>query len=114
MPPMKSLASVLFACALLAGCQNESKLDQGGAATGTGSLEERVKKLEADNQKYHDELEWLGGIYKQQRAQQEQQEANEPALDATFAVDITPDVKSGQVEGPANACVTLVEAWDFA
>ena len=111
---MKSLACVLFAGALLAGCQNESKLDQGGAATGNGSLEDRVKKLEADNQKYHDELEWLAGIYKQQRAQQEQQEANEPALDATFAVDITPDVKTGQVEGPANACVTLVEAWDFA
>ena len=104
---MKSLASVLLASALLFGCQNEaSKLD--------GSLEDRVKKLEADNTKYKDELEWLNGIYKQQKAQQEAQEANEPDPNATFAVDIAPDLKAGQVEGPATACVTLVEAWDFA
>ena len=109
---MKSLASVLFASTLLFGCQNESKLDTGGG--GGGSIEDRVKKLEADNAKYKDELEWLNGIYKQQKAQQEAQEANEPATDATFAVDIAPDLKSGQVEGPATACVTLVEAWDFA
>jgi hypothetical protein len=114
MPAMKSLASALLASALLFGCQNESKLDKNGPATGTGSLEDRVKKLEADNQKYHDELEWLGGIYKQQKAQQEAQEANEPDPNATFAVDIAPDLKAGQVEGPPTACVTLVEAWDFA
>jgi hypothetical protein len=104
---MKSLASALLLGSLLLACQNESKLD-------SGSLEDRVKKLEADNAKYHEELEWLNGIYKQQKAQQEQQEANEPDPNATFAVDIAPDLKLGQVEGPPTACVTLVEAWDFA
>ena len=114
MPPMK-VASCLFAAAMLFGCQNEtkSKLDE-GAATGGGSVEDRLKKLETDNQKYHDELEWLHGIYAQQKQQQEAQAANEPDPNATFAVDIAPDLKAGQVEGPANACVTLVEAWDFA
>jgi hypothetical protein len=112
MPAMKSLASVLFASALLFGCQNESKLDKGGG--GGGDIEDRVAKLEADNKKYHDELEWLNGIYKQQKQQQEAQEANEPDPNTTFAVDIAPDLKLGQVEGPATACVTLVEAWDFA
>lgn len=43
-----------------------------------------------------------------------QPEREEPAPDATFAVDVSPDVKGGQVEGPATACVTLIEAWDFA
>jgi len=113
---MKSLASLLFASALVYGswgCENtQSKLDS--TKGGGGSLEERVKKLEADNEKYHDELEWLQGIYKQQRAQQQAQEDNEPDPNATFAVDIAPDLKMGQVEGPPTACVTLVEAWDFA
>ncbi|HTR53712.1 MAG TPA: hypothetical protein VMJ10_23625 [Kofleriaceae bacterium] len=114
---MKSLACVLFASALvfgISGCENtQSKLDQKGG-TGGGSLEERLAKLEADNAKYHDELEWLNGIYKKQQAQQQAQEDNEPDPNATFAVDIAPDLKLGQVEGPPTACVTLVEAWDFA
>jgi len=41
-------------------------------------------------------------------------EREEPAPDATFAVDVRPNVALGMVEGPPNACVTLVEAWDFA
>ena len=54
MPPMKSLASVLLATALLAGCQNESKL--GGSNSG---LEARVKKLEEQNAKYAEALDFL-------------------------------------------------------
>ena len=104
------LLSVLLASAALVGCQNESKLD----GKVSGDLEARVKKLEEDNAKYKEELEWLNGIYKQQRAQQEAQEREEPAPDAVFAVDIAPDLKGGQVEGPNSACVTVVEAWDFA
>ena len=104
------LASVLFVSAALLGCQNESKLD----SKTSGDLESRVKKLETDNAKYKDELEWLAGIYKQQKQQTEQQEREEPAPDAVFAVDVATDVKGGQVEGPNSACVTVVEAWDFA
>jgi outer membrane murein-binding lipoprotein Lpp len=112
MPVMKSLACVLFAAALLAGCQNESKLDSGG-------LEARVKKLEETNKKYAEALDFLQKVYDQQKgqaeAQRKQQEENDPDPNAVFAVDITQNIKGGLVEGPATgAPVTIVEAWDFA
>ncbi len=114
MPGMKSLASVLFASALLFGCQNESKLDKSVGTGGGGDLEARVKKLEDENAKYHEALEFLQKVYNQQKQQQQAQEESEPDPNAVFAVDVTPDVKGGQVEGPNSACVTRVEAWDFA
>ena len=113
MTAMKSLACVLLASASLLGCQNDSKLDKtvGG---GGGDLEARVAKLEADNAKYHEALEFLQKVYNQQKQQQQAQEESEPDPNAVFAVDIAPDLKGGQVEGPNSACVTVVEAWDFA
>jgi hypothetical protein len=112
MPAMKSLACVLFAAALVAGCQNESKL-------GGGGLEARVKKLEEQNAKYAEALDFLQKVYEQQKQQAEQQkkqqEENEPDPNAVFAVDVAPNIKGGLVEGPATgAPVTIVEAWDFA
>src|SRR5580692_4043699 len=106
---MKTLASIVFASAMLAGCQNDSKLD----SKSSGDLEARVKKLEDSNAKYAEALDFLQKIYAQQKQQQQAEEREEPADDATFAVDIAPDVAAGQVEGPATACVTIVEAWDF-
>ncbi len=111
MPAMKSLACVLFAAALVAGCQNESK-----------DLEARVKKLEENEAKYSEALAFLQKVYDQQKQQQQQQAqqqreqaANEPDPNAMFAVDITQNIKGGLVEGPATgAPVTIVEAWDFA
>ena len=109
-----TLASTLFAGALLMGCQTESKLDKTAGATGGGDLESRVAKLEADNAKYKEALEFLQKVYNQQKQQQQAQEEQEPDPSAVFAVDIGSDVKAGQVEGPNSACVTIVEAWDFA
>ena len=114
MPAMKSLACVLFAAALLAGCQNESKLGGGG-----GNLEARVKKLEEENAKYAEALAWLQEVHAGQKQQAEQQrkqrEEQEPDPNAIFAVDISQNIKGGLVEGPATgAPVTIVEAWDFA
>jgi len=107
---MKSVASVLMAAALFAGCQNDSKLDGGG-----GALEARVKKLEETNAKYAEALDFLQKVYGQQKQQQAQQEREEHAPDAMFAVDIAPNIAGGLVEGPATgAPVTIVEAWDFA
>ena len=111
MPAMK-FASALLVSALAFGCQNESKLDNAPGAS--GSLEDRVKKLEAENAKYHEALEFLQKVYNQQKQQQQAQEDMEPDPNAVFAVDVAPDVKGGQVEGPNTACVTVVEAWDFA
>lgn len=109
-PNMKSLASVLMAAALFAGCQNDSKLGEGG-----GNLEARVKKLEEQNAKYAEALDFLQKVYDQQKQAQRQQEQSEPDPNAMFAVDITPNIQGGLVEGPATgAPVTIVEAWDFA
>lgn len=120
MPSMKSLACVLFATVVAAGCENSSKLDSAVGASG-GSLEARVAKLEAENAKYKEALDFLQTVYNQQKqaqqkeqAQQQQREEQEPDPSAQFAVDVTPDVKGGQVDGPNSACVTVVEAWDFA
>src|SRR5579862_7770623 len=110
MSPMKTFARLLLAASLLAGCQNESKLD----GKGGGDLESRVKKLEETNAKYAEALDFLQKVYAQQKQQADSQEREEPAEDATFAVDIAPDLTGGQVEGPSTACVTVVEAWDFA
>ena len=110
---MKSLAALLFATALIAGCQNESKLD--GSSGGGGNLEARVKKLEETNAKYAEALEFLQKVYGQQKQQQQAQEDSEPAPDAVFAVDVKPSIEANLVEGPATgAQVTIVEAWDFA
>ena len=106
--------SLLLATTLFAGCQNDSKLDSKGSGGGGGDLEARVKKLEEQNAKYAEALDFLQKVYNQQKQQNEAQEREEPADDATFAVDIAPDLAGGQVEGPATACVTIVEAWDFA
>lgn len=103
---MKSLASVLLATALIAGCQNES--------SSNAALEARVKKLEDTNAKYAESLDFLQKVYNQQKQAGQQQEREEPADDAVFAVDIANDVANHQVEGPNSATVTVVEAWDFA
>jgi hypothetical protein len=103
---MKSLASVLLATALIAGCQNES--------SSNSALEARVKKLEDTNAKYAESLDFLQKVYNQQKQAGQQQEREEPADDAVFAVDIANDVANHQVEGPNSATVTVVEAWDFA
>lgn len=111
-----SLAAVLLAATA---CEkNPSKLD--GAARpmpavstssgGGGDLEARVARLE----KYNDALEFLQKVYDQQKQQAEQQERSEPAPDAVFAVDIKDSVRLGHVEGPNDAIITIVEAWDFA
>ena len=107
---MKKLALALVATAFVTGCQNESKLD--GSSSG---LEARVKKLEEQNAKYAEALEFLQKVYSQQKQQQAQQERDEPDPNAMFAVDVQQNISGGLVEGPATgAPVTIVEAWDFA
>jgi len=116
---MKRLSSVALASLLaLVGCDNTSRLDKvkggpdqkAGAAPDTtdhsGTLEERVAKLEKNFDNYADALEFLQKVYDQQN-----QEADPNAV---FAVDVAPDLKLGQVEGSPEALVTIVEAWDFA
>jgi protein-disulfide isomerase len=77
-------------------------------------LAERMHRVEATIARYNEALEFLGKVYAQQKAQMEQQEANEPDPDAVFAVDVSGAVKAGQSEGPNSATVTIIKAFDFA
>jgi hypothetical protein len=134
-----ALISLLSVCASLSmvACENNSRLDssvknapqkdkadKAEAAPApvkgdhSGSVEDRVARLEANYDRYAEALDFLGKVYEQQKAQQKAQQERaqreDPDPDAVFAVDIAPDVKLGEVEGPATALVTIVEAWDFA
>ena len=133
---MKRLGSLMVVSWLaLIGCdKNPSRLDgtakvlpkaeptaeAPGAPSGpikvdrSGTLEERVARIEDHLAKYGEPLDFLAKVYAQQKQQQEAQERSEPAPDAVFAVDIAINEKLGLVEGPSKALVTIIEAWDFA
>ena len=130
------LASILASIVALGGCENTSRLDkttkpiptaEAPAATPpsappgpvkvdrTGTIEERVARLEDTLSRNAEALDFLNKVYAQQKQQQQAQQREEPAPDALFAVDIVQNVKAGLFEGPAQgALVTVVEAWDFA
>ena len=134
---MRTFTTLAVATLLAAGCENvHSKLDdvdhgsevaeatatpKAGAATAplaalppNASLEDRVARLEAQQTKHDEALDFLDKVYAQQKQQQQQQERDEPAPDAVFAVDVADDVKLGEVDGPATALVTIVKAFDYA
>jgi len=113
----------------MTGCENTSRLDKtirptdkadatptdaAAMANHGGTGEERLARLEATYAKYAEPLDFLAKVYEQQKQQQKAQQREEPDPDAMFAVDIAPNVKLGMVEGPGQALVTIVEAWDFA
>jgi hypothetical protein len=80
----------------------------------SGSVEQQLARLQDAYDRNAEAIDFLNKVFAQQKAQQAAQERDEPAEDAVFAVDVAPDVKLGQVEGPSTALVTIVEAWDFA
>jgi len=80
----------------------------------SGTVEERLARLEEAYARNAKALDFLRQVYDQQEAQMAERERDELAPDAMFAVDITEDVKAGQVDGPATAAVTIVKAFDFA
>ncbi len=81
---------------------------------GTGSTLERLHRIEVGLGRREEALGFLEMAYGQQKAQQDQKEANEADPDGVFAVDVSGPVKAGQTEGPAGAAVTIVKAFDFA
>ena len=80
----------------------------------SGSVEDRLARLEDDHDRNAGAMEFLNQVYAQQKQQREAQEREEPAPDAMFAVNVNDDIKAGQVDGPATAAVTIVKAFDFA
>lgn len=130
---MRTLRVSLVLClaaAVGAGCENSrSKLDSlpatppaqapgaaevAAAGDHSGSVEERLRRLEDAYAKNAEALDFLNKVYAQQKQQMQAQEREEHAPDAVFAVNIADDVKAGKVDGPANAPVTIVKAFDFA
>jgi protein-disulfide isomerase len=128
---MTRLASVLFLVLAAAGCErSSSKLDDLGPAKlpkalqidsaaaamadHSGTVEERLTRIENQLAKYGPALEFLAQVYAQQQAQQEAEARREHAPDAMFAVPVARDVAAGMVDGPATAAVTIVKAFDFA
>ena len=129
---MKRLATAAALFLLAAtGCENtKSKLDGMKAtpsdkptaekaspsveADHSGSVEERLTRLENNWAKHAEALNFLNQVYAQQKQQQEAQKREEHDPNAVFAVNIDQNVKMGLVEGPATAGVTIVEAFDFA
>ena len=114
---MKRLGSAaLLSLLALVGCENSSPLDKSMKdqkpeaasynADHSGTVEERVARLERNLDNYADALEFLQKVYEQQD--------QTPDPNAVFAVDVAPDIKLGMVEGSPEALVTIVEAWDFA
>ena len=120
MPAMKLLASLAAVLLFATGCEKkESKLDSvtgkpmpatSSGGGGGGDLEARVAKLE----RYSEALDFLQKVYDQQKQQADAQEQREPAPDAVFAVDIAQNLANNHYEGPPQAAVTIIEAWDFA
>jgi protein-disulfide isomerase len=95
----------------------------GGGADGlkidrSGSVEEQLARLQDAYDRNAEAMDFLNRVYEQQKAQQaaqaEQRDRDEPDADAMFAVNIADDIKAGQVDGPADAPVTIIKAFDFA
>ena len=84
------------------------------AADHSGDVETRLRRLEETNAKNAEALDFLGKVYAQQKQQNQQKAAEEHDPNATFAVSIEQNIKSGLVEGSPGALVTIIEAWDFA
>jgi hypothetical protein len=80
----------------------------------SGTVEQQLARLQDAYDRNAEAIDFLNQVYAQQKAQQAEQERNQPDPDAVFAVEIGPDLKLGMVEGSPQALVTIVEAWDFA
>jgi protein-disulfide isomerase len=80
----------------------------------SGSAEQQLARLQDAYDRNAEAVDFLNKVYAQQKAQQTAREREEPAPDAMFAVNVAEDLKAGQVDGPADAPVTIIKAFDFA
>jgi protein-disulfide isomerase len=134
LPGMRIISSLALVAALGACEQQPSRLDKSsgappagpaasapssahGSSSGKidrgGSVEQQLARLQDAYDHNAEAMEFLNKVYGQQKAQQAAQERDEPAEDAMFAVDVSADIAAGQVDGPADAPVTIVKAFDF-
>jgi len=110
--PMKSLPWVAALLLATVACEKQpSKLDQLAPAGGMpqGDLEARVTRLEKVLAQREEALQFLDMAYEQQVEAQ-----TKPQPGVVYGVDITQNVAINMTDGPADALVTIVEAWDYA
>jgi hypothetical protein len=109
---MKSLAWIAAVLLASTACEKQpSKLDQIAPPGGMpqGDLEARVARLEKNLAAREEALAFLDMAYEQQVEQQ-----TKPQPGTVYGVDIAQNLAVGMVEGPQDALVTIVEAWDYA
>jgi protein-disulfide isomerase len=94
--------------------QQQQRKDRIDGVDPDAPVKERVERIEGILASYSDALQFLKMAFEQSKQQQDAEDEREPDPDAMFAVDVTKAVKAGQLEGPANAPVTIVKAFDFA
>lgn len=84
------------------------KIDRGG------SVEQQLARLQDAYDRNAEAIDFLNRVYAQQKAQAEREDSERLDDSGMFAVDVTGDIKAGQVDGPADAPVTIIKAFDFA
>jgi protein-disulfide isomerase len=80
----------------------------------SGTVEQQLARLQDAYDRNAEVLDLLNKELVRQKDAQAQQERDTPSPDAMFAVNVADDIKAGQVDGPANAPVTIIKAFDFA
>ena len=122
------LRSVVFVGAVLAGCaQPQGRVEHpaasaqsppgdssGGKIDRSGSVEQQLARLQDAYDRNAEAIDFLSRVYTQQKAQAAAREDDALADDGMFAVDVSEDIQAGQVDGPADAPVTIIKAFDFA
>src|SRR5262245_60644255 len=86
-----------------------SKLDQVAppGAMPRGDTDARLARIEKMLAEREEAFQFLDMAYEQQVEQQ-----TKPQPGVVYGVDIAPNLAAGAVVGPADAPVTIVEAWD--
>ncbi len=98
-----ALTSAVF-CTLSLAC------DKKPTDASAPDLAARVEALEKQLEARKPALDFLDQVYGDQQKQKEEQEASEPAEDAVFGVDVA----GNAVDGPDDAWVTIIKAYDYA
>jgi protein-disulfide isomerase len=81
----------------------------------SGSLAQQLARLQDAHDRDAEAIAFLSRIYAHQKAQPAaRDDDDELAADGVYAVDVTADIAAGQVDGPADAPVTIIKAFDFA
>ncbi|HEY6177894.1 MAG TPA: thioredoxin domain-containing protein [Kofleriaceae bacterium] len=87
--------------------------DGGGKIDRSGSVEQQLARLQDAYDHNAEAIDFLNKVYAQQKEAAARKEEG-LAEDGMFAVDVSEDIKAGQVDGPADAPVTIIKAFDFA